>query len=94
MATEAMPVIRIDLAARLWVVVERTGDMVAFRHRQGDEVIKRRHQSVRLAMEILVCRLGDARIGRRRRDERVDRVLNEFPLALRLGGSLVAGASR
>ena len=80
-----MPVIRVNLAARLRVVVERTGDVPALRHRQGDEVVERRDCVGEAGEEILVRCLGDVRVGRCRRDERVDRVLDQLLLGLRLG---------
>ena len=80
-----MPMIRVNLAARLRVVVERTGDMPALRHRQGDEVVERRDRVREAGQEILVRCLDDVRVGRCRRDERVDRVLDQLLLGLRLG---------
>jgi hypothetical protein len=69
----------------LRVVVERTGDVLAARHRQGDEVVERRDRLGEAGEEILVRCLGDVGIGRCRRYERVDRVLDQFLLGLRLG---------
>src|SRR5262245_47174624 len=78
-----MKVIRVDLAAGLWIIVERARDPPAGVHRQRHEVGQWSECVPQGGEEVLVRTAGDGRIGRGGCDEEIDRTLDNLLFRLR-----------